>query len=206
MPNWCSNTLTIKGSPKELSKLMKAVEITNSEETSEHFKSLFSCHRVIPRPASENANWYNWNVDNWGSKWDLADVERQDSEWESGALTYTFNTAWSPVPQVIEKLAKQNKKVTIKYEYWEGGSDYWGEHTYEKGKEVEQIGGSINDAGCEKLEELMGEHHECKECWEMVECEKENTPEYCESCEEERTKEESTLWEGIPHGDKALSH
>jgi hypothetical protein len=196
MPNWCLNELTIEGSPKELSKLMKQVEITDSEQTSEHYPQVISCHKVIPRPAIKDNDWYDWNISNWGSKWDLSDPVRDDSQWENGKLIYCFSTAWSPVIEVISALAKEHKKLSFTYTYWEGGSDYWGEHEYKKGEETSYEGGSINDASCERLEYLMGEHHQCQECWEAVECAGDTTPDLCDECLQNAEIREMELWEG----------
>jgi Ferredoxin-like domain in Api92-like protein len=195
MPNWCNNYLVIEGNPKELNKLMKKVEVTQSEATDNTNAQVFSCQKVIPRPESENASWYEWNIANWGSKWDLSDPVRIDSDWENGLLRYSFDSAWSPITPVIQALAKEHKKLSFTYQYWEGGSDFWGEHEYKNGKEVSEIGGSINDAGCEKLEELMGQHHQCHNCWEAIECVKEDTPDLCDECMHTSELQEKELWE-----------
>jgi len=196
MPNWCSNELIIEGKPKELSKLMKQVEITTSEETDEHNKSLFSCHRIIPRPASASNDWYDWNITNWGSKWDTNDPCLNNSDWEEGIIRYSFSTAWSPINSVIEELAKQNPKVTITYNYWEGGSDFWGEMELKKGAVTSFDEGCLSDAGCERLEYLMGDHHQCQECWEGIECQGEATLQLCEECNIEQSEADIELWEG----------
>jgi len=196
MPNWCINELEIKGKPKEVSKLMKQVEITNSESNENHYAQVFSCHKVIPRPISQESNWYDWNVTNWGSKWDTNDSQRYDKEWEEGVVKYQFDTAWSPIVQVIEELAKQYPKLLLTYTYYESGSDFWGEHEYKKGKETSYEGGSLSDAGCERLEYLMGDHHVCQECWGEIPCYGTNgTPEFCEECLEKQLTEEKELWE-----------
>ena len=200
MPNWCNNYLQIEGSPKELSKLMKQVEITKSEATSEHSQSLFSCHQVIPRPDNQSANWYEWNIAHWGSKWDLSDVHLEDTDWEKGAVAYSFQTAWSPVIEVIHTLSQQYKKLSFKYEFWESGADFWGVETYDKGVVTDSQSGDLSSAGCEKLEELMGQHHYCSECYDYLECEKENTKEICESCEADTYQNETSLWEGENNG------
>jgi hypothetical protein len=194
MPNWCNNELIIEGKPKDINKLMKAVEVTQSEATEDTYAQVFSCQKVIPRPAG--VDWYEWNIANWGSKWDLSDPRRDDSEWENGIVRYSFESAWSPVVEVISALAKEHKKLLFTYNYWEGGSDYWGEHEYKSGKEVSYEGGSINDAGCERLEYLMGEHHQCQECWEAVECAGDNTSELCDECLQNSELKEKELWEG----------
>ena len=39
--------------------------------------------------------WYNWRLQNWGTKWDCYEVDIDDSELEYG-FEVTFDTAWSP--------------------------------------------------------------------------------------------------------------
>lgn len=195
MPNWCINTLTIKGKPKDINKLMKQVELTESE-SGEHNAQVFSCHKVIPRPVSENDNWYNWNTTNWGSKWDCTAIQRTEGTWESGMVSYTFDTAWSPIVDVITKLGQQHKKLTITYTYFESGSDYWGEMEYTKGVQTSYEGGALSEASCERKEYLMGEHHWCNECYDSYDCDGEGTPEVCPTCEVKLSKEETELWEG----------
>lgn len=52
--------------------------------------------------------WYDWRCLNWGSKWDLCYCEA--SLWQiTNDLTLIFETAWSPVCKVFEKLSKKYK-------------------------------------------------------------------------------------------------
>jgi hypothetical protein len=203
MPNWCQNTLTIKGKAKDISKLMKQVEITKSEETSEHYAQAFSCHKIIPRPTVADNDWYSWNTSNWGSKWDCNAVQRDDSDWENGSVVYYFDTAWSPIVDVVTQLAKEHKKLLLTYTYYEGGSDYWGEHEYSKGKEVSTDGGELSDAGCERREYLLGDHHNCNDCYADIPCNGEDTKELCAECIEQEENTNKQLWEGEPNEDTA---
>ena len=194
MPNWCMNTLTITGKPKDLSRLMKQVEITPSEETDDHSAQAFSCHKVIPQPA--NVDWYSWNTANWGSKWDCNSVQRDEGQWEEGKLIYYFDTAWSPVNPVIEALSKEHKKLLLTYTYFETGSDYWGEHEYKSGKELSEEGGSLSEAGCERQEYLLGDHHFCNDCYNEIQCEGESTKVLCVGCLAKDEELEKDLWKG----------
>lgn len=195
MPNWCSNELTIKGSPKEIAKLIKKVEITKSEATDNHLESIFSCHRIIPRPINKQDDWYEWNVANWGTKWDLIDVTLR-GDVDSKEITYYFESAWSPIVAVVEALAKEFKKLSFTYTFYETGSDYWGEVEYKKGEIVSEEGGDVSSAGCERLEYLMGGHHYCANCYDLVECYGDKTPNLCEDCLANDDEEEVSLWEG----------
>ena len=77
-------------------------------------------------------SWYNWNVRNWGTKWDVA-VHSEDkypdtvlhehkSEGEDQWLVYGFNTAWSPPVEALIKLSRlvPNCVVTLSWEEEQG--------------------------------------------------------------------------------------
>ena len=75
-------------------------------------------------------NWYDWNVRNWGTKWDVA-VENSDEYPETQILdegelfiNYKFDTAWAPPIPAIEKLSKQHSRVVFTLNYEEETS--WG--------------------------------------------------------------------------------
>ena len=80
-------------------------------------------------------DWYNWNVRNWGTKWDIAvsDADKYANTTlevnEDGSLLYHFETAWSPVSEVISKLSEMYPSLSFDYEYEEeqgwGGSQLW---------------------------------------------------------------------------------
>jgi hypothetical protein len=83
--------------------------------------------------------WYNWNVENWGSKWDGYSFNRH------GLVTFTFETAWSPVPIIINAMSKQFPSVIIGYAWAdEDTSHNCGYATYLDGltEEVKPVGGS----------------------------------------------------------------
>jgi len=195
MPNWCNNELRIQGSPKELSKLIKKVQITKSEATDNHDESLLSCHRIIPQPTFVNDEWYEWRVSNWGTKWDLSDV-RFDGDVEDKEVSYYFESAWSPIVPVVEALAKEHKKLSFTYSFYETGSDYWGEVEYKKGEVVSEEGGDLDSAGCERLEYLMGGHHYCSDCYDGIECRGDKTSIFCDDCLAKEDEEDVSLWEG----------
>lgn len=55
-------------------------------------------------------DWYNWNVRNWGTKWELSDVSVARSDRE---LTYYMESAWSPPVAALDNLAKQYPSLTF---------------------------------------------------------------------------------------------
>ena len=58
----------------------------------------------IQRGFDEDNDWYNWNVRNWGTKWDACNA----AVWEEpNELRYDFDTAWAiPEPALIAMSAK----------------------------------------------------------------------------------------------------
>lgn len=83
-------------------------------------------------------SWYDWNVRNWGTKWDVAvydgdehpDTELIEESDES--LFYRINTAWSPPVPAITKLSEQYPDLTINLEY-EEETGWGGEYQFDKG-------------------------------------------------------------------------
>lgn len=64
--------------------------------------------------------WYEWSIDNWGTKWDACEVvpdEGVECECDEDKITIAFDTAWStPVP-VLVALSKQFPDLVIYVEY-----------------------------------------------------------------------------------------
>jgi hypothetical protein len=69
--------------------------------------------------------WYDWNVTNWGTKWDACDtyVGRTD---ELNA-SISFQTAWSPPEPIFRAIAEQFPNLTfdISYEEEQGWGGEW---------------------------------------------------------------------------------
>lgn len=57
-------------------------------------------------------DWYDWSIANWGTKWNACDTYIKGNVIE-------FDTAWSPVPKVIERLSKMYPDLEIDYLYAE---------------------------------------------------------------------------------------
>lgn len=68
-------------------------------------------------------NWYNWNIKNWGTKWDveIECIEKNDYE-----LHYGFDSAWSPPIEGIRKISELFPNLTFFLEYEEGGIGFKG--------------------------------------------------------------------------------
>ena len=113
-------------------------------------------------------HWYDWNVRNWGTKWDVAvsndeqwpetELLEHKSEDEDQWLVYRFNTAWSPPSEAMEKLSAlvPNCVVTLSFEEETG----WG-------GELEFVNGEMTAES--------GYQNKCRDC------DSENTLDYCDN-------------------------
>lgn len=84
------------------------------------------------------ANWYDWNCEKWGTKWNLdsgTGSEFEDRENGLAVVKYDFDTAWSPPDVVIKELAKQYPELKMQLRYWEGGMAFQGRLRL-KGKKI----------------------------------------------------------------------
>jgi hypothetical protein len=172
MPNWCSNHITVRGTdPVAIKRLADA------------FDAGEFCGTVVPMPEELNitsgslgdpveqaeleakskanlekygfANWYDFNVAMWGTKWEIGgngDVAEIDVDGLS--FSAPFESAWSPPTQVCEALAEQGFDVTLYYYEpgmgyvgkWEDGCDDYYEYSGETSKTVRAaIGDELDD-------------------------------------------------------------
>ena len=68
--------------------------------------------------------WYNWRVQNWGTKWDCYDLTiESDDEHE---VSFTFNTAWSPPEEICRALKEKFEDASIQWFYDEPGMEFAG--------------------------------------------------------------------------------
>jgi hypothetical protein len=172
MPNWCNNHITVRGTdPAAIKRLADA------------FDAGEFCGTVVPMPEELNitsgflgdpveqaelerksksnkekygyANWYDFNVANWGTKWEIGG-SGEVAEIDEDGLSFSapFESAWSPPTQICEALAEQGFDVTLYYYEpgmsfvgkWEDGCDDYYEYAGENSKTVRAaIGDELDD-------------------------------------------------------------
>ena len=177
MPNWCNNYIDV--SHPDQAKL-EALAVAVREG---HF-----CNHIIPVPESlhitagrdgadgspeqdllearmkENiekhgyANWYDFCVNRWGTKWDV-EVFPENVDPEGGSLRFSFDSAWSPPLQVYEEMIRQG--YDVKAFYWEGGMGYCGKVTTVDGEMVDDYYDYSGMTAAECAEEIDPELDEC---------------------------------------------
>ena len=116
MPNWCNNSITI--SHPDVEKI-DAIE----KELNKSDNDCAICNLIHPRPASEEDNWYDWNVQNWGTKWDLS-IHDDTYERDGNTISFDFDSAWAPPIALYEYMIEQG--YDIRAYYHEGGMAFCG--------------------------------------------------------------------------------
>jgi hypothetical protein len=121
MPNWCSNRATISGPAPVIREI---TDVLNQEDTP-------LLNWMVPQPKFENdQDWYNWNVNNWGTKWDISGVYFEHQP-EEDSITFEFSTAWGPCVEAFHTWAAHDGRVQFTLEYWEPGMGFAGRVTYD---------------------------------------------------------------------------
>lgn len=197
MPNWVYNGLTIEGNPEQVDKLVEQMnqpfvdyieahgDLSYNVKQIKYVNPIFSFRNIVapvdleaykaqpkfsdkPFGDFSGDDWYNWNIRNWGTKWDVAvsegasyvttSVEGPVVNGENKVVHYNFETAWSRPVNALEKLSEQYPTLlfTLSYEEETG----WG-------GEMELLRGKIIS---ESMYDSM-----CKDC------DATDTLEYCES-------------------------
>lgn len=158
MPNWCDNAVTLRHSDK--SKIDALCEELDKKNEHGHWNNTPLNH-LRPRPEDQNDSWYEWNISNWGTKWDasLIDWERRDDN----EVWISFESAWSPPTVLYEYLVENDWEVEAVYH--EPGMAYAGMFSTENGDDYYEYDiadkDSIESLPSDILEFTgLEEHHE----------------------------------------------
>ena len=73
----------------------------------------------------QDDRWYNWRVQNWGTKWDCYSLEIDDSDMPHG-FEVQFETAWSPPEEICNAIRDQYDDLSISWFYDEPGCEVAG--------------------------------------------------------------------------------
>jgi hypothetical protein len=135
MPNWCTNRISVSGESEDVKKLVALVRGEGAEGE-------FFLNSIIPMPSEledtkapttepdppvidGHTNWYDWRVSNWGTKWEVGEVDYYDSD-DDGWVQWEFCTAWGPPEGACEKLRELFPDVSISWFYDEPGCELAG--------------------------------------------------------------------------------
>jgi hypothetical protein len=136
MPNWTRNELNVQADDPKYIKEFKDKVFTEDDKG----KLNFDFEKIIPMPKNifrgnlgkeerekygEN-NWYDWSIENWGTKWNAYETQiNYDGEEE---LEIEFETAWDTPRPIIKKLSQMFPKLRFWggyiHECWEGAGTF----------------------------------------------------------------------------------
>lgn len=151
MPNWCSNTIVVGGEASDISEfnawlgdgkgvLSKILPTpTPLTETMSGFHGDPEKQAELEKQEQSNLeqfgykNWYDWNIGNWGTKWDV-DAEIDDSNNTEDQVIFSFDSAWSPPQKAIAILAEKFNKLSFRHSYLEEGVGFVGYDEYDTGE------------------------------------------------------------------------
>jgi hypothetical protein len=137
MPNWCQNSLNIEGNPSEVAKFREWLndEPLTLQKILPMPSELEGTTSPTPKGEEENAklltekygasNWYDWHVNNWGTKWDV-EANEDDCNTTDSDIVYWFDSAWSPPTKAIIALAKLFPNLSFTLTYREDGCQFAG--------------------------------------------------------------------------------
>lgn len=141
-----------------------------SEYKPEGYDKLSSDEQFAISMKHESDGWYDWNVRNWGTKWDACDVEFDDNTDEkSASLNYNFQTAWSIPEVVFTAMIQQHPELSFGFSCEE--EQGWGaEYTSSKDKDSEDENGvRVKSLVLEREWDIPDSHADYvdrdRECW-----------------------------------------
>lgn len=88
-----------------------------------------------------NGGWRKWFNTNWGTKWDLLELNIADEDLDDGLICkhYSFTTAWSPSTPVTFKMSAEYPNLKFTHLYEEGGMVFAGKLVLHDGSILEEI-------------------------------------------------------------------
>ena len=141
MPNWCNNYLELEHEdPAMIERAKKA--FAEGKLLAEFCPVPESLHIVAGRVGDPDeqkkleedtarniathgyANWYDYCVNEWGTKWDVGGEGDQATEDGPNAIRMNFDSAWAPPTAAMDKFMDLGFKV--KLVYWESGMCFAG--------------------------------------------------------------------------------
>lgn len=130
MPNFCENLVTFSHPDPNM---IKRVVDANNEGC------LFQEFVPCPEELSENGGWYDWQITNWGTKWDISDYD--DAEiYDPNEVQLFFTTAWTPPISFYEKMEEMG--FSIDAQYYEPGVGFCGSYKDSEDDYIEIAGDS----------------------------------------------------------------
>jgi len=128
MPNWCANRVEVYGTEEDIQKFKAYVSKGDLPMSFDKISPLPEELKNTRSPSGEPNvdlinkygadNWYDWQITNWGVKWDVSDIELEEGE---DYLTYRFDTPWGPPEGIHAMIRDEFPDISMSWFYDEPG-------------------------------------------------------------------------------------
>ena len=129
MPNWCKNNLKIHSNGQKILDVLELLKDDKGQMTFSKFMPTPKELEDTTSPVRDTVpqgdrnelkekygadNWYDWHIQNWGTKWDASDSEfyKDGDDW-----IISFQTPWGPPMEFIKAFSKKFKDLTFELQY-----------------------------------------------------------------------------------------
>lgn len=136
MPNWVKNEVNIDcGSPERAKEIYEQLTqpyvyytrtkeydtlgcVRRCESNGFTFHNIITpgLDRMLSEEWDKSDSWYNWNIENWGTKWDACDVYASLC---GNKVEFSFDTAWSEPEEVLRSLSLLFPDVIVNNDWTE---------------------------------------------------------------------------------------
>ena len=103
------------------------------EKKPDNYDTMTLDERMVEAMQFKGDHWYDWNVRNWGTKWDANDVSLHEDD----DLSYQFSTAWSPAEGAFRAMVEQHPN--LQFEFTNVEEQGWGVVFEGKNGELEEV-------------------------------------------------------------------
>ena len=173
MPNWCNNSVEIRHEdPAMIERVRKGFNdgglfselLPCPQELTDTVSGFMGEDKQAAHEAQQKANiekhgyanWYDFCVNEWGTKWDVG-ADGNPAQDIPGGLMLGFESAWSPPIAAYEKLTEMGFNIRAMYYepgmafagIWEDGSDDYYEYSgLDSAGIAEQLPVELDEAFC----------------------------------------------------------
>lgn len=129
MSNHVQNIITLKGDEQKIREMLKTIK------NDDYGLGTVDFNKVIPMP--ESCDWYEWSINNWGTKWNAYGYDK-NTDYSKNENLY-FQTAWSAPHSVLEKLTEMFPDIEFEHEWAdEDIGQNCGRYSYTGGERIEE--------------------------------------------------------------------
>jgi len=177
MPNWCNNGLTLEH--KDSAMVQRAYDALREGRFLQEFipcpqdlidtvsgfvgegQDALEAKQTANREKYGYATWYDYNVNEWGTKWDVGGDDGLMEMINPNTLQASFESAWAPPVAAYEKLCALGFIIKAFYEepgmafcgIVTGDEDFFDDEYYEYGGETSD---TVRDVIGEELDDYFG--------------------------------------------------